>query len=192
MNLIFQLMTKIFGKIRTIIVKNLIGVQFKTIGKYCKIRGSNIKVGKNVSLGDFCWIEAVSRYQKQSFSPIIEIQDEVAMSDFVHISSIKKILIKKGVLIGSKVYIGDHSHGHYKNMDDWSKEKKIMPKLRDLADENTIEIGENCWIGDGVVILAGTIIGDNCVVGANSVVQGTFNSNVLIAGLPAKILKEYE
>jgi len=188
----FQLISKILNKIRAIIVKLLIGAHFKTIGKHCKIRGHDIQIGDNVSLGDFCWIEAVTRYQNQSFTPIIDISDEVAMSDFVHISSIKKIIIKKGVLIGSKVYIGDHSHGHYNNIDEWKKEKNIMPKLRNLADTEKIEIGENCWIGDGAIILAGTIIGNNCVVAANSVVKGIFKNNVLIAGSPAKIFKEYK
>lgn len=52
-----------------------------------------------------------------------------------------------------------------------------------------IEIKENVWLGNNVVILAGTIIGKNSIVGANSVVKGEFPENVIIQGNPAKIIK---
>ena len=113
----------------------------------------------------------------------------MALSDFVHISAIKYISIGSGTLIGSKVYIGDHSHGHYQDSQKWKLEKELIPLLRPLADEEDIIIGNKCWIGDGVVILAGTDIGNNCVIGANSVVKGSFPPKSLIAGVPA-ILKK--
>ena len=47
-----------------------------------------------------------------------------------------------------------------------------------------IEIGDNCFIGTGAVIVKGVTIGDCCVVGANSVVTKNFNSNSIIAGVP--------
>jgi len=143
-------------------------------------------------VGDFCWIEAVECYEGIIFSPSIVIKDNVAMSDFVHISAVDSIEIGSGTLIGSKVYIGDHSHGHYQDKNLWDAEKNIMPKNRPLADIMPIKIGKNCWIGDGAVILAGTIIGDNCVIGANSVVKGTFESSIIIAGIPAKQIKNME
>jgi acetyltransferase-like isoleucine patch superfamily enzyme len=55
---------------------------------------------------------------------------------------------------------------------------------------NSIKIGRNCWIGNGAAILAGVTLGDNVVVGANSVVTKSFPNNVVIAGVPAKIIKE--
>ncbi len=168
----------------------LLGFNFSSVGVYLKCQGSTIRTGSNISVGDFCWIEAVSKYQNQRFSPLISIGDEVAIGDFVHISSIKYISIGYGTLIGSKVYIGDHSHGNYRNVELWKDEVNIMPKDRHLADGETIIIGKNCWLGDGAVILAGAEIGNNCVVGANSVVKGHFESNVIIGGVPAKVVKK--
>ncbi|MFN8153657.1 MAG: DapH/DapD/GlmU-related protein [Bacteroidia bacterium] len=54
----------------------------------------------------------------------------------------------------------------------------------------SVKIGRNCWLGNGVVITAGVELGDNVVVGANAVVTRSFPSNVVIGGVPAKILRE--
>ncbi len=52
-----------------------------------------------------------------------------------------------------------------------------------------IEIGNNVWIGLNAIILKGTIIGDNSVVSAGSVVKGNFPANSLIMGNPATVVK---
>ena len=52
-------------------------------------------------------------------------------------------------------------------------------------------IGENCFIGYGVAIQAGTKLGKQCIVGANAVVRGDFPDYSVIAGVPAKIIRKY-
>lgn len=52
--------------------------------------------------------------------------------------------------------------------------------------KNSIVIGKNCWIGGNAVILPGVEIGDNVVIGANSVVTKSFPTSSKIAGIPAK------
>ena len=54
-----------------------------------------------------------------------------------------------------------------------------------------VSIGHKVWIGCNCVILEGTVIGDKCVVGANSVVKGIFPPKSIIVGIPAKIVKSY-
>ncbi len=56
--------------------------------------------------------------------------------------------------------------------------------------DNGIFIGERVWLGSHVKVLKGVSIGNGCVVGAGSVLTKSFPENVLIAGNPAKILKE--
>ncbi|MFX9385539.1 DapH/DapD/GlmU-related protein, partial [Acinetobacter baumannii] len=51
-------------------------------------------------------------------------------------------------------------------------------------------IGDNCWIGDNVYIREGVSLGSNVIVGANSVVTKSFGDNVIIAGIPAKIIAQ--
>ncbi|WP_165004163.1 MULTISPECIES: chorismate mutase [unclassified Enterococcus] len=55
-----------------------------------------------------------------------------------------------------------------------------------------IKIGNNVWLGGGVIITPGVTLGDNVVVGAGAVVTKSFPDNVVIAGNPARIIKTVE
>lgn len=57
---------------------------------------------------------------------------------------------------------------------------------------STIKIGNNCFIGARSIILPGTTIGDNTIVGAGSVVKGNIPSGVIVAGNPARVIKTTE
>jgi acetyltransferase-like isoleucine patch superfamily enzyme len=77
----------------------------------------------------------------------------------------------------------------------WAFNVCVQTGNHDLYDRNvyhtkSVKIGKNCWIGNSVTILAGVELGDNVTIGANSVVTKSFPSNVVIGGVPAKILKE--
>lgn len=51
-----------------------------------------------------------------------------------------------------------------------------------------IHVGTNSFIGMRTILLPGTTIGNNCIVGAGAVVKGNFSDNVVIAGNPAKVI----
>ena len=51
-------------------------------------------------------------------------------------------------------------------------------------------IGDDCWIGDNVFIREGVVLGDRIIVGANSVVTRSFDGNQVIAGIPARVIRE--
>lgn len=53
-----------------------------------------------------------------------------------------------------------------------------------------ITIGNNVWLGGGVIILPGVSIGDNTVVGAGAVVTKDLPANVVAVGNPAKVIRE--
>jgi maltose O-acetyltransferase len=50
-------------------------------------------------------------------------------------------------------------------------------------------IGDNCWLGTRVFLKEGIEIGENSVIGANSVVTKNIPSHAIAAGVPAKILR---
>ena len=55
-----------------------------------------------------------------------------------------------------------------------------------------IRIGKNCWIGANAVILPGVQLGDNVIVGAGAVVSKSFPNDVVIGGVPAKLISKSE
>ena len=52
-----------------------------------------------------------------------------------------------------------------------------------------ITIGDNCYIGTGATILGPVTIGNNVTIGAGAVVTKDVSDNVIVAGVPAKIVK---
>jgi len=91
-----------------------------------------------------------------------------------------------GIEIGENVVAGQfirfHSENHnYDRTDMLIKEQGTTHK--------GIKLGNNCWIGSGVVFLDGAEIGDGCVVAANTVVTKKFGDNCVLAGIPAKVVK---
>jgi maltose O-acetyltransferase len=63
----------------------------------------------------------------------------------------------------------------------------VSGREKKIKCENVL-IGDNVWIGANVFIVQGVTIGNNVVVGANSVVTSNIPSNVIAAGVPARIL----
>lgn len=72
-------------------------------------------------------------------------------------------------MFGPSVKIFDNNHR-------FTKENGVLSSLK--TDE--IIIGNNCWIASNVIILKGTHIGDNCVIGAGCIVSGNIPSNSLV------------
>ena len=55
-----------------------------------------------------------------------------------------------------------------------------------------IRVGNNVWIGGNVIVLPGVSIGDNCVIGAGSVVTRDIPSGTVAAGNPCRVLKKIQ
>jgi lipopolysaccharide O-acetyltransferase len=104
----------------------------------------------------------------------------IEFNDYCHIACMHSISIGDDCLIASKVFITDHNHS-FGRID-------IPIKLQGIVTEPVI-IGKNCWIGENVSILKGSQIGDNCIIGANSVVNRSFAGNSIIAGVPARVIR---
>lgn len=70
-----------------------------------------------------------------------------------------------------------------------SESHPIEPKERQQLATGKIHIKKNAWIGANATILQGVTIGENAVVAAGAVVSKDVPANVVVGGIPAKILK---
>ncbi|XXV05656.1 DapH/DapD/GlmU-related protein [Sorangium sp. So ce1335] len=61
-----------------------------------------------------------------------------------------------------------------------------------LASKPRFKIGDNVWLGAGVIVLPGVTIGDNTVVGAGAVVTRDLPANVLAVGNPARVIRSID
>lgn len=68
----------------------------------------------------------------------------------------------------------------------------LRHKMPDIEITKQITIGSNVYIGVNVVILPGVNIGDNCIVGAGSIVTKDIPSNSVYAGVPARFIKSLD
>lgn len=163
----------------------------KYIGKCPRIFGlRNIRLPEAYSFGDHTWLEAVSLYRGDEYISCIEIGNNFSASDFFHIGCSNKIFIGENVLIGSKVHITDHAHGIYHGESQSSP--GTAPAERRLTKDGFVKIGDNVWIGDGVVILPNVSIGNGSIIGANSVISKSIPENVIAVGIPAKVIKKWD
>lgn len=111
----------------------------------------------------------------------ISVFKSLAVSGGCYIQANAGIEIGKGTLWASNVTMVSQGHDPY--------DLTSVPKKQ----VDPIIIGSHCWLGAGVTILPGVELGDNTVVGANSVVTSSFpNGNVIIGGTPAKVIKHLD
>lgn len=158
------------------------------VGPGCRIIGGrHIQFGRGIYANRNLWLEAVTFYKSQRFSPAISIGDHVSFSDGVHISAIDKIVIGNHVLMGSHVYISDHNHGIYRGSPQSHPEEG--PSDRPLGGGGQVIIGDRVFIGDNSVLVGPVTIGNGAIIGANSVVRGAVESNSMMAGTPARMIK---
>lgn len=144
-----------------------------------------ISIGNNSYIHRYCRIEAIDSYQNQKFYPTIIIGQNVNIGEYNHITAINKIVIGNGVLTGRRVTISDNNHGNFKQ-----EELDEIPLKRKITCKGKVIIGENVWIGENACILSGVSIGKGCVIAANAVVTHNIPDYCLVAGVPAKIVKQ--
>ena len=143
-----------------------------------------ISIGNNCYINKNFFLAAIDRHWEDRFSPEIKIGDNFYMQFNCQISAINKIIIGDNVIVGPRVIITDHSHGNITK-----EELNIHPVKRKLISKGPVIIGNNVWISAGVAILPNVTIGDNCIIGANSVVTKSFEKNSVIAGNPARLIR---
>jgi acetyltransferase-like isoleucine patch superfamily enzyme len=160
----------------------------KNVCALSELRAVNPKymeIGDDCFFGRNCRIEAYDEYAGKRYKPVIKFGKDVRIHSDCHIGAINRVEIGSQTLLGSHVMIIDHSHG--KNS---PEEMHIHPSERELYSKGEVIIGQRCWICENAVILPGVHIGDEVVIGANSVVTKNIPSRCVAAGNPAVAVKK--
>lgn len=163
------------------------------IGKHMKLVGwpflfrypkAQIQIGNCCSINSSFFANLIGLYQRTIMvargQGVIEIGDNVGISGST-LYAREKIKIGNHTIIGANTKIFDNDFHHLSAAG--------RRTGGDLVTKN-VTIGNDVFIGCNCIILKGTRIGNGCVVGAGSVVHGEFPEYSVIAGNPARIVKE--
>ena len=177
-----QILFLSYCKIRTV----LIFPKARIIRFPIDIRGKKfIQVSKGFTTGVGCRIEAYPKTDKK----VLFFGENFQMNDYVHITAMESVKIGNNVLLASKIYISDCSHGSYSG-DENDSHPGSIPHDRPLSSKPVV-IEDNVWLGEFVSVLPGVTIGKGSIVGANSVVSKSLPPYVIAVGTPAKPIKKF-
>jgi serine acetyltransferase len=142
-----------------------------------------INIGRDTLVGPYVSISAgMVPGQTMVTDPVVRIGDRCMIGRGSHIVGHFEVEIGDDVHTGPYVYITDQNHG-YENPDE-------VVHVQWPSDD-PVRIGTGSWLGTGVVVLPGSRLGRNVVVGAGAVVRGNFPDHCVIAGVPARIVRRY-
>lgn len=148
---------------------------------HVKISGPNISIGKCATIvAEPKYPVTISVWGRNDGEGCIEIGDYALITPGCRINASARITIGDSVMMAHGVYVTDSDwHGIY---DRSSRPEQDTP----------VVIKDNVWLGDGATVLKGVTIGENSIVGARAVVVCDVPPNVVVAGNPARVVKQLD
>lgn len=183
---------KMFGKFRRIIKKiELGGVKFANTPKCLNVgkdvlflHPQHISFGEKCSIGQRAALCPLHKHMGMNYPSNITIGNNVSIGAYDRIASAYSVVIEDDVLMAAFVHITDHSHGY---------EDVSLPICKQpIIHKGPIVIKKGSWLAFGCHILSGVTIGEHSVVAANSVVTKDVPPYSVVAGNPARIVKQYD
>lgn len=161
--------------------------RFRTWGKGSRIGPglrvscpSAIDVGRNVMISDHATLNV--KEQRSDGRATLIIGDHTYIGRFVHINAWLDVVIEPYVLITHRVLLGDEDHIY--------DDPEVPIRLQGSKFKGPVLLKTGCWIGTGAAILPGVTIGRNAVVAANAVVTKDVPDYAVVAGIPARVIKQ--
>lgn len=136
---------------------------------------TNIVIGDGVTIGRRAWMQTL-----KSSTGMIEIGSKTSIGRDSVISSAERISIGSECVLSYRVSIIDHDHQFSLG---FGPSKTVVDNC------SPVIIGNRTFIGANTTILKGVAIGDDCVIGANSVVTTNIPNGSIAAGNPARVVK---
>jgi acetyltransferase-like isoleucine patch superfamily enzyme len=159
------------------------GRRWRTSGPVFFGRGLEIEIGRKgqVRFGRFVWIGDGSKIRCHEGT--VEIGQKTVMGQECTISAYQRVRIGEQCVIADRAMFIDFDHGVVE------VERPI--RVQGIY-KRDVEVGSNVWIGYGACILRGVRVGDNAIVGTNSVVTKDVPANAVVAGIPARVIRMRE
>jgi acetyltransferase-like isoleucine patch superfamily enzyme len=159
------------------------GRRWRTNGLVFFGRGLELEIAANgrVDFGRFVWIGDKTKIRCHEGR--VEIGDKTVMGQECTISAYQHVRIGQQCVIADRAMFIDFDHGVVE------VERPI--RLQGIYKRDVI-VGSNVWIGYGACILRGVSVGDNSIVGTNSVETKDVPANAVVAGIPARIIRMRE
>jgi maltose O-acetyltransferase len=111
----------------------------------------------------------------------------IHMGDHVFLNQLCYIIDNNEVRFGNHVMVGPGVHIYTA-----AHLLRAEPRNQGLEVAKPIVIEDNVWLGGGAILLPGVTIGRNAVVGAGAVVTRDVPTNTVVAGNPARVIREIE
>jgi len=140
---------------------------------------NGISFGNNVTIARNAVLNATGVIRSKGTG--ITIGNNSAVGAQSYLGGQGGITIGNDVIMGPGVKIFSENH-NYSDPD--------IPIRMQGENRTGVTIGDNCWIGSGVIILDGVTLESGTIVAAGAVVSKSFGKNQLIGGVPARIIKE--
>jgi len=121
-----------------------------------------------LSIGYNCQFESGCDLQIHKNARLV-LGRRVYMNRYCMVSAQGSVEIGDNTIFGPGVKVFDNNHV-------FSKEKGVSQELS----IGSIKIGNNCWIASNVVILKGTEVGDNCIIGAGCIIKGIIPAGSIV------------
>jgi acetyltransferase-like isoleucine patch superfamily enzyme len=142
-----------------------------------------LEIGKHAVLrmGRFSWIGHGSKIRVHEGE--VSIGAKTVMGQECTISAYQHVSIGRECIIADRVMLIDFDHGVVE------VERPI--RLQGIY-KRDVRVANNVWIGYGACLLRGVTVGDNCIVGTNSVVTKDVPDNAVVGGVPASVIRTRE
>lgn len=150
-------------------------------------KDATVKIGNDFRLNSGKIFNPIGRNQRSLF--VVNKNAELTIGDNVGMSSVAIVCASK-IVFGDNIKIGGNTVFYDTDFHSLNyKERTCSPELKKNIKVKPILINNNVFIGGHSLILKGTIIGENSIIGAGSVVSGKIPPNEIWAGNPAKFIK---
>jgi len=154
--------------------------RLQTDGLCFVCRGVTLEIGRNatVSLGRWSWLGQGCKIRAHEGR--VSVGAKSVLGQECTISAYQHVSIGRECIVADRVMLIDFDHG-------------VVDVERPIRQQGIykrdVRVGHNVWIGYGACLLRGVTVGNNCVIGTNSVVNKDVPDDAVVAGIPARVLR---